>query len=156
MKGRGSALIVVLAALALAACGEDDGDGDGGGGSIPKQEFIEQADEVCAESAEAQEEAQAQLGSATSPDEAAAAYEELADVSQGVNEEIKALGRPEGDGELIDDLSAKQDEFVVLLNELAAAVRAEDQAEAEAVGTELDAVVSESGEILDGYGFKVC
>lgn len=155
MKGTGFGLTVLFAALALAACGGDDGD-DAGGEAISKQEFIEQADAVCAESADPQGEIQAQLESATSPDEAAAAYEELADVSQGINDEINALGRPEGDEELIDDLAAKQEQLVVLVNELAAAVRAEDQAEAAAVGTELNALVAEAGEIFDSYGFEVC
>jgi len=146
---------MALSALALAACGGDDG-GGGGGEPISKQEFIEQADAVCADSADAQQEIQANLESATSPDQAAAAYEELADLNQGINDEINALGRPEGDEELIDDLAAKQEQLVVLVDELAAAVRAEDQAEAQSVGEELDALVAEAGEVFDSYGFGVC
>jgi len=146
---------MALSALALAACGGDDG-GGGGGEPISKQEFIEQADAVCADSADTQQEIQAKLESATSPDQAAAAYEELADVSEGINEEINALGRPEGDEELIDDLAAKQERLVVLVDDLAGAVRAEDQAGAEAIGSELDALVAEAGEVFDSYGFEVC
>ena len=146
---------MALSAAALAACGGDDG-GGGGGEPISKQAFIEQADAVCADSADTQQEIQAKLESATSPDQAAAAYEELADVSQGINNEINALGRPEGDEELIDDLAAKQERLVVLVNDLAGAVRAEDQAGAEAIGSELDALVAEAGEVFDSYGFEVC
>jgi hypothetical protein len=155
MKWTGATVAALSAALVLAACG-GDGDDGGGGEQLSKQDFIEQADAVCAESADAEEAAQAKLESATGPEQAADAYEEFGDVAEGVNEEINALGRPEGDEELIDDLAAKQEQLVVLVDELAAAVRAEDQAEAEAVGTELNALVEESGKILDSYGFEVC
>jgi ABC-type glycerol-3-phosphate transport system substrate-binding protein len=155
MRGTGATLAALLAALALAACG-GDGDDSGGGEQLSKQEFIEQADAVCAESADAEEAAQAKLESATDPEEAADAYEEFGDVARGVNEEINALGRPEGDEKLIDDLAAKQEQLVALVDDLAAAVRAEDQAEAEAVGTELNTLSEEAGKILDSYGFEVC
>jgi hypothetical protein len=148
-------LTALLATLVLASCGGDDG-GGAEGEPISKQEFIEQADAVCADSADAQQEVQAKLESATSPDQAAAAYEELADVNQGINDQINALGRPEGDEELIDDLAAKQEQLVVLVDDLAVAVRAEDQAEAQSVGAELDALVAEAGKVFDSYGFKVC
>lgn len=155
MRGARTVLIALLAAtLALAACGEDESGGSDE--TISKDEFIERADQICAESGDAQAEIQAELEAATSPDEAAAAYEELADVAQSVNDEIDALGRPEGDEELIDDLAAQQDELVTMVRDLAAAIREQDQAAVESIGAELDALSAETGEISERYGLEVC
>jgi citrate lyase beta subunit len=153
------AMALLVVSPILVACGGDNDSSDGGessAGTISKDEFIEQADAICADSADAQQEVQADLEAAASPEEAAAAYEQLAELSQGVNDEINALGRPEGDEELIDDLAAKQDDLVGMVLDLADAIRAQDQAAVEEVSAELDDLLGETAEISEAYGFEVC
>ena len=164
-----AALALALAAASLAGCG--GGDEDGGAATatetteaaatptettISKQEFIEQADAICAQSGDPQAEAQSVLETATGAEQVASAYEGLAEVFEGVNDEIDSLARPEGDEALIDELSSKQDEAAALVRELAAAARVEDRAAAEAIGTEFEQLRAETGEIVDSYGFEVC
>ena len=153
-----AALALALAAVALAGCGGGD---EGGAATdteavISKEEFIEQADAICAESGDAQAEAQAVLEAATDAEQTASAYEGLAEVFGAVDEEIDSLGRPQGDEALIDELSSKQSEVASLVGDLAAAVRAEDQAEAQRIASDIDQLVAETGELIDGYGFEVC
>jgi hypothetical protein len=145
---RFAGLALALAAVPLAGCGGDD--------EISKEEFIEQADAICAEGGDAQAEAQSVLETATGAEQVASAYEGLAEIFEGVNDEIDSLGRPEGDGALIDDLSSTQAEAAALVRELAAAVRAEDPVEAEAIGTQFEELRTETDEIVDSYGFEVC
>lgn len=149
---------LLLASFALAACGSDDGAGsdESQGGVVSKEDFVSAADEICSDSADAQAETQSALESATNGEEAAAAYDGLADVAQGVNDEINAIGRPEGDEALIDDLAAKQDELVASVRSLADAVRADDEQAAGEVAAEFDALAAETGTISEDYGFEVC
>lgn len=157
---------LLLAALVIVACGgDDDGSGDGDSNdtttaaaetTISKAELIEMADEICAASGDTQAQLQAELDSAASPAEAADVYDGLADVNEGLNEEISALPRPEGDEQEIEDMAAMQTEAVGLIRDLASAVRAEDQAEAQQIATELDRIASESGQAAEEYGFEVC
>ena len=163
-----AALALALAALSLASCGGDENGGTTTDteateavtptteATISKEEFIEQADAICTQSGDAQAEAQSVLETATGPEDVASAYEGLAEVFEGVNDEIDSLARPEGDEALIDDLSSTQNEAAALVRELAAAVRAEDQAEAETIATEFERLRAETGEIVDSYGFEVC
>ena len=159
-----AALALALAAVALAGCGGGD---EGGAANdaetmptteatISKEEFIEQADAICAESGDAQAEAQSALEAATDAEQTASAYDGLAEVFEAVDEQIDSLGRPQGDEALIDELSSKQGEVASLVRDLAAAVRAEDQAEAEGIASDIDQLVAETGELIDGYGFEVC
>jgi hypothetical protein len=157
-----AALALALATVLLAGCGGSDENGNAATDTettettISKEEFIEQADAICTRSGDAQAEAQSALDTATGAEDAGSAYEGLAEVFQGVNDEIDSLPRPEGDEALIDDLSSKQNEAAALVRELAAAVRAQDQAEAERVATEFEQLTAEIGEIADSYGFEVC
>ena len=162
-----AALALALAAVLLAGCGGSD---EGGAATdtettettptteatISKEEFVEQADAICAESGDAQAEAQSALEAATDAEQTASAYEGLAEVFEAVNEQIDSFGRPQGDEALIDELSSKQSEVASLVRDLAAAVRAEDQAEAEGIASDIDQLVAETGELIDGYGFEVC
>ena len=149
---------VLLAGLVIATCGGDSGDGDsnGSGESISREEFIERADAICATGDEVQDELTAQLQNATSPEEAADVYEQLADRAEETIAEITALPSPDVDAETIDELAAIQTEGVALVRRLADAVRANDAATGEEIVAQLEQSAQEGDRGDEGFGFQVC
>jgi hypothetical protein len=101
-------LSVAVAGVVLAGCGDD-----GGGEAISKDEFVEEANEICASNAAALEEEAEQLGPSPSEDDRAEFLGgTLVPNVQTQIEDIRGLGFPEGDEEELDAVLSDAEEIL--------------------------------------------
>lgn len=145
----------VLLAAAFTGCGGSDDDS----GALSKEDFIAQADQICADSiAESKTNEEAFLAAINENDLETAA-DIVADngdlISEGIDE-FEALEPPEEDQETIDEFVALSREQVELSDELADAIRADDGAAVEEISAEGDAIEAESDALADEYGMVDC
>ncbi len=145
--------LVVCAALALAACGGDDSSETPieipteTTASLSKDEFIDEADAIC-------EEANAAIGQFVSAGEGFTEAGEIADIRQGVLDDLTDLGPPDEDRRTLDayltglENQVEAGEKIDLANQ-----RGTDTAEFEA---ELDAARTEAETAASEYGFQEC
>ena len=156
---------MIALTFSLAACGGDDSDdasppdtGDSGATSqsIPKDEFIAEGDELCAEFRETEERLQAQFDDVTDPGEAADLTRELADKAEEIADGMEALGTPDEGAELVDRYIEGTREQIVVLNRFADSVEDGDASEAEALRESAQEVGARLQGIAQGYGFEVC
>lgn len=98
--------LVVGIALVAAGCGDDDDESTTTAEAITQEEFIAQADQICAEGDAAIEEAGAGLDETSSEEEVTAFLEEtvLPNIRTQL-EGIQALGVPEGDTGEVEELT---------------------------------------------------
>jgi hypothetical protein len=145
---------LVLFGTAFAACG-----GDGGSDAPSKDDFIAQADQICADytaSADAKDaEFQATIDSGDF-DGAADLFIETTDEITTSLDEIEAIGIPEGDEETIDEWISLGREQVVIAGEIAESIRAEDAPAIQAGLKEGEALQKEADAIADDYGMIDC
>lgn len=146
--------LLVGAALVLSACGGDDSPEQPivvptttTGGPLDKAEFIEEADAICAE-------ANAAIGTFVAAGEGFTAAGEIADLRQGVVDDIRNLGAPDEDRTTLDTFLAGMEaqveagEKIALANE-----RGTDTSQFE---SELDSAQSETATAAESYGFSEC
>lgn len=109
-------LIAIAAAVALgvAGCGGDDDESTTTAAeALTKEEFITQADQICADGDAAIEEAGAELGQGSSEEDVAAFVEETVIPNiQDQRDQIAALGIPEGDEGETEELIAELDSAI--------------------------------------------
>jgi hypothetical protein len=151
--------LAVIGVAALLAAGVFVGCGGSDSGELSKDEFIAQADEICAEfndQAKAdQEEFQALLdagdfeGAADNFDQTAAANEEALT-------EFEALEPPAEDQETIDEWTQIGRDQLEIADEFSAALRAQDAATIESLGVEVQDLDAQSDQIADDYGMVDC
>ena len=174
---------VLLVAVVIGACGGDDDSGKesgdsttsgttgvesttadstssdappSDGGPITRDEFIELADAICLANNGQQDALQVELDAATSPEEAAVVYDELAALSERAVADVTALPRPEGDEATIDELVELQSQGVAFVRDLAAAVRANDQATGEDLIAQLQTLTTQADAADAEFGFQAC
>lgn len=146
MHSRGLRLVAVvsLAALALSACGGD--------GALSKDEFIEQADEIC-------EDIDQQIAELGEP-ENREAFEELVDEGTEITadglERLRALEPPAEDRDQINRMLDKIEEAVELLPEIQVALEDRDVEALQTLQSEVQAAASEAQTIAEDYGFEQC
>ena len=149
------AIGLVLSGALIAACS-----GDGGGSDSPsKEDFIAQADRICADISAESDALVPDVMEAIDQndfDTVADLYDELATgLSQGLDE-IEALGSPEGDEQTIDQWLALGRETVAIAGEIEDLFRAQDTDAVEAALEEGRKIASESDSIADDYGMVDC
>jgi hypothetical protein len=139
-----TALLLVLIPLALAACGGDDGPS--------KEDYIADADEICARSnkeTDAIFEQAFENPQKPEPEEAQAALKEALPVVKKDLEELKGLEKPKGDEDEIDAIWAAIDTGIQTLDEASA--------DPNAALVSLTSEPFAAGEKLAGdYGMKDC
>lgn len=161
---RAMAMAALSAALVVIGCGDSDEDTNGTaaeGDSEPlsKEEYIQQADQICAEPADAVREGQADFEAAIERRDAqgaADALQQTADATTSTLSEFKALEPPAADRQQIDEIVANLDERRGLTEQLADALRAEDVAGQDAALTELQAEIERGSALAEEYGFQSC
>ena len=89
-------VLVSLAGVLLASCSDDE--------SISKDDFLEQANEICAEGSEELEEATADLDFEDEEEATEFLEGEFRDNIQGQIDDIRDLGFPEGDEDELDEM----------------------------------------------------
>jgi uncharacterized protein YfcZ (UPF0381/DUF406 family) len=141
---------IALGALALlaAGCGDDDGGGeDESGPPLSKQDFIAQADQICAESdqtlnAAAEEEFGSNGTTPPREDQEAFISDVVAPELQSQRDQIAELSAPEEDQEQVD-------EILSALGSLA------ESAESDPAAV-LDGQQTDAAQLAAEYGFQVC
>jgi hypothetical protein len=149
-------VIASVAALALAGCGGDDDAPEtpitptgGAPSSQSKEEFITQADGICAE-------VNAAVGTVdASATDTASALTQKADLYQGMIERIQGLPQPDDDGGLSDFYSAGNDLVQAEQDAQLAAERGDDSGLA-AAESEADTALSAFQSAAQSYGFDDC
>lgn len=147
-----ASILLCLLAFGLAACGGDD--------APSKEDFAEQANEICRDA----ERALDNVGEdAESPDEIANAVDQVIDESRNAVDELADLERPDGDdGETAERFVNAtrreiEDEGIPALEDLRDAVRSEDQQAAQEAAQRLQEVqTDESNKAARELGADAC
>jgi hypothetical protein len=155
----GLAAVVVLLAVAIGQCG-GDGDEDAvpvttiggvsgpGLASLPKEDFIEQADAICAETDAAIEQINTADATRAARQEAEAAVNEL--------DQLQTLPAPEEDADVFDTfLSALEEQTRALGDKELAAERGDDAALA-GIEEEVATAEADAESAAEEFGFQVC
>jgi hypothetical protein len=143
----------VLAAAAVAGCGGDDS------GELSKDEFIAQADQICAdfnESADADQQEFESLLDQGDFEAAADSFDQTAADSEEALAELEALPPPAEDQETIDEWLAILGKQPALAQEFSDALRARDVQAINALGPEVQRLDADSDAIADEYGMVDC
>jgi hypothetical protein len=145
--------LLVGGALLLSACGGDDSPEQPivipteTTASLAKDEFIEEADAICAE-------ANSAIGAFVSAGEGFTESGQIADLRQSVVDDVNALGPPADDQANLDGFLAGMEAQVAAGEKIALAnERGSDTAQFE---TELDAAQGETLTAAEAYGFTEC
>lgn len=147
-----ASILLCMLAFGLAACGGDD--------APSKEDFAEQANEICRDA----ERALDNVGEdAESPDEIANAVDQVIDESRNAVDELADLERPDGDdGETAERFVNAtrreiEDEGIPALEDLRDAVRSEDQQAAQEAAQRLQEVqTDESNKAARELGADAC
>jgi formate dehydrogenase maturation protein FdhE len=145
-------LVPVLVVIGLSACGGDD--------APSKQEFANQAEEIC-QNAEKQLESVGE--NVSSPSEIAAAIDKVIDQSQSSLDDLRELERPEGaDGEdaekFVNALESDiEDKGIPALEDLRDALKDNDQQAAQEAAEKLQAIeTSNTDQLAKKIGATDC
>jgi hypothetical protein len=151
MRARAMAL-AALAAVALAAGCGGGGDGGEGGDRLTTEEFLQQADAICAE---ANQQLDA-LGEPQSVEELATMAPQALSISEQTLDSLRELSPPE-------ELEAQFDRALELLGqqnalaqELVTAAEAGDQAQLESIVAQAEPLDTEADAIADELGLEEC
>jgi hypothetical protein len=143
----------VLAAAAVAGCGGDDS------GELTKDDYIAQADQICAdfnETANADQEEFQSLLDQGDFEAAADNFDQTAADSEAALAELEALEPPAEDQATIDEWLAILNEQPALAEEFSTALRAQDVQAINALGPEVQRLDADSDAIADEYGMVDC
>jgi hypothetical protein len=150
---------IFVGALLLTAAFAGCGGSDDGSEALSKEEFIAQADQICADFRADSREMEAAFDAAAEADDLEAAADVVAEnagMMDAAVEEFATLTPPEEDQETIDEFVSLSREQVEVANELAEAIRADDEAAVKAADEEGTALDDEADAIADEYGMLDC
>jgi hypothetical protein len=140
------AVLTLSAFIGLAGCG---------GSHLSRSDYIAKVDPICAKyKAESQK-----LPEPTDPNDRnalAGYYDQLGALADKQTKEINDVGRPKEGKAQIDDLLKRQRAQIDRLRQLSAAVRANDEAKANQIGTDAQPAGKAIGDDFKAFGFKVC
>lgn len=162
-------LIAPLLVATLAGCGSTDNSqsesqqpqstlGEATATQTPagptKDEFIAQADQVCADFREATKE----VAEATPSDydELEEQAQEIIQMTQATLAEFRALTPPAGDDEIMRRYTSSVEESITLLKRLREAAQEEDAIKVDTYADDLRGLSQRQRGLAQGYGFKVC
>ena len=134
--------------LVLAGCG-------GGGDEaepLSKSEWIEQADEICAQ---ADEDIQA-LGDPTTLDEIGELTDEASGISRDALADLRALRPPEEDQATVDQMLDLVEQQIVIGEQIGEAARNGDEAEVRRLADEAQPLEAQADEVGRQYGLDDC
>jgi ketosteroid isomerase-like protein len=150
---------IAVGALLLTATFAGCGGSDDGSGALSKEDFIAQADQVCADfSAEAKKTEEA-FNTAIQEDDMETAGDLFAANAEQMDvavEEFADLTPPEADQETIDKFVSLSREQVDAAFELADAIAANDEQAVQAIDEEARGLDAEADLIADEYGMVDC
>jgi hypothetical protein len=148
VQTRRPAAVAAAGMLVLAGCG---GDGDGGE-RLSKDEWIEQADAICAQ---ANEDVEA-LEEPTALDEIAAFTDEASGISREALADLRALRPPEEDQATVDEMLDLVEQQIEIGEQIGEAAADGDQAEVQRLAAEAEPIEAEANEQARAYGLADC
>jgi hypothetical protein len=134
--------------LLLAGCG---GGGDGGE-RLSKDEWIEEADAICARADE-------EVGALTEPstlDEIPEFTESASEISREALADLRALQPPEEDQATVDEMLDLVEQQIELGEQIGEAARDGDQEEVQRLAAEAEPLEGEANEKARQYGLEDC
>jgi len=143
----------LLAAAVFAGCGGSDS------GELSKDEFIVQADQICAElnaTAKADQEEFQTLLDQGDFEAAADNFDQTAAANEEALTQFEGLEAPAEDQATIDEWTQIGRDQLVLAEEFSAALRAQDIDTINAIGPEVEGLDADSDAIADEYGMVDC
>jgi hypothetical protein len=131
-----------LGALGLVACSD---------GAMSKEEYVEQANEICSE-------AEGRLGEIDpqSMEELREQVQEVEDTGREVLADLRELEPPEGDADRIDEMLGSFEGVLDRIPDILEAAEAEDLEELEQITTDVQEDVTNFQEIAREYGLDEC
>ena len=145
MQSRAARIVVAtpLAVIILAACGGDP---------LSKEEFIAQADAICAEA----EEEIADMERPTNPDQIDSFVQQARELTENTLEQLRELDPPEADAEQLEQMLDAIQRAVDQLLALAEAAKTNDTQAIADASREVQEATETSREIASEYGFEKC
>lgn len=145
MQNRAARIVAAapLIAIILVACGGDP---------LTKEEFITQADAICA----AAEEEIADLERPTNPDQIDDFVERARELTENTLEQLRELEPPEADAEELERMLDAIQRAVDQLPDLAEAAKTNDTQAIADASREVQEATETSREIASEYGFEKC
>jgi hypothetical protein len=155
MKLSSAVIAAMVAAFVLAACGGDDSPEQpiviptesSTTGSLDKEDFIAEADAICAE-------ANAAINEFADAGQGLTAASEIADLRQSVIDDLEALGPPEDDRATLDEFLTAMEGQVEAGEKIGLAL--ERQSDTTEFETELQTAKDEAATAASSYGFEEC
>jgi hypothetical protein len=147
-SGRGLAGISAAVLLVLAGCG---GDGDEAE-PLSKSEWIEQANEICAQ-ADVDIEA---LGDPATLDEIGELTDEASGISRDALADLRALRPPEEDQATVDQMLDLVEQQIEIGEQIGEAARNGDEAEVRRLAAEAQPLEAQADEMGRQYGLDDC
>jgi hypothetical protein len=151
-------LVLVLIGVAVAGGGDDEAEptittvtgasSPGTTTALSKDEFIDEADDICEESAVA-------IENLASDDPEQLARQELSTV-EGQLDSLRSLAPPEEDQDELDDFFAALEDLVDALDTRALALERADDTAASEAESDISAAETELADAADAYGFTEC
>lgn len=123
-------------------------------GGVSKEDFIEQAEDICSETRE--QERAIDPGDPTAPGALARFYEANLELLERQTTRIKELELPEEDRQLLDEWLSTQEQLAQAFEDLVEAAANGDQAGVDAAFTETAGLQAQSTELATRYGFTSC
>jgi hypothetical protein len=149
---RRSTTVAGIAAAALALVAAGCGGGDGGGERLTLEEFVSQADAICAEYDGRFDD----LGEPQSASELTEVLRKGQDVAAEQVAKLRELTPPEDVQEKVDTAYATLDEQVALFDDMADAAEANDEAKMQEISEQLDQLNGKADEIAKEIGLTTC
>jgi hypothetical protein len=151
--------VILLIVIAIGTCGGDDdetpvpvteiGGATGPGlASLPKDDFIEQADAICAET-------DAGLEGITTAEATRAARQE-AELASGQYEQLQTLPPPEEDAETFAVFAGALEEEVTALGDREVALERGDDAALAEIDAAVSSAEADAAAAAEDFGFDVC
>lgn len=135
-------IVLVSALVALTACSS----------ALSKEEFIEQADQICQEADEQTQD----LQPPRTPDALAEFVAEAQKVTEDLLDRLRELEPPDADQEVIDSLLATIEEAMAYLPQIQQAAEERDLQAINRLGQELQRTAANANQIARDYGLEKC
>jgi hypothetical protein len=145
-RSRRPAVVAAAGLFVLAGCGGD------GGERLSKDEWIEQADAICAQ---ANEDVEA-LEEPTALDEIADFTDEASGISREALADLRALRPPEEDQATVDEMLDLVEQQIEIGEQIGEAAADGDQTEVQRLAAEAEPIEAEANEQARAYGLADC
>ena len=142
----GVAVLALTAITGLAGCGSSD---------LSKPDYIAKVDPICAKYTAESDKIPAPTN-VNDRNALANYYSQIADLADKQTKEIDGVGRPKEGKAQINDLLNQQRAQIDKLRQLATAVRNNDEAKANEIGTAAEPEDKKITDELKAFGFKTC